>query len=231
MKQNTGKLIVIDGIDGAGKATQVALLVKRLRKAGVKAVGLDFPQYETLFGKLVARYLNNEFGKLNPYVASVLYAANRLEFKDKINSWLRDDYIVVLNRYVSSNQIHQAANIDSKKQRREFVRWISKMEYGVMELPEPDHIFFLNMPAEISYRLIEKKSKKARKYIEGSKRDMLEADLDHQKRALKQSFEVLKNYGLRCTVIESAKGAELLSKIDVNDKIWQALSKLIKFSR
>ena len=207
-----GKLIVIDGIDGAGKATQVALLVKRLKRRRIKAQGLDFPQYETFFGRLVTEYLKGDFGTLDPKVASLLYGANRLEFKDKISS---------------SNQIHQAANIESKKQRRLFVKWIAKMEYGNFGLPMPDLILFLNLPAEVSYQQVLKKTTKARKYIAGTKRDILESDLEHQRRALKQAHEALKSYGPKSKIVECFD-KQLLSKQEIGDKIWQHVSKLIK---
>ncbi|OGE81105.1 MAG: hypothetical protein A3H72_01500 [Candidatus Doudnabacteria bacterium RIFCSPLOWO2_02_FULL_48_8] len=222
-----GKLIVIDGIDGAGKATQVALLVKRLKRRRIKAQGLDFPQYETFFGRLVTEYLKGDFGTLDPKVASLLYGANRLEFKDKISNWLKGGYTVVLNRYVSSNQIHQAANIESKKQRRLFVKWIAKMEYGNFGLPMPDLILFLNLPAEVSYQQVLKKTTKARKYIAGTKRDILESDLEHQRRALKQAHEALKSYGPKSKIVECFD-KQLLSKQEIGDKIWQHVSKLIK---
>ncbi len=230
-KSQLGKLIVIDGIDGSGKGTQTALLVSRLKKAGIKAVGLDFPQYETLMGRLIAEYLGGKYGIINPYLVSVLYAANRYEFKGTILSWLEHGFIVVLNRYISSNQIHQAANIDSKKERQQFVSWIAKMEYGTFGLPHPDLIFFLNLPAEVSYELVVKKSKRARAYIKGTKRDILESDLEHQRKALKQAHEVLKHYGEKTVVVECFEKGKLLDRNEISDKIWQAISKLVRFKK
>lgn len=222
-----GKLIVIEGTDGSGKATQTKLLVANLRKHKVKAVGLDFPQYQTFFGKLVARYLKNEFGKIDPYLAAVLYADNRLEFRDKIIQWLKQGFTVVLNRYVSSNQIHQAAHIDSRSKRNQFVKWIGKMEYEIMGLPKPDLTLFLNVPPEISYQMIEKKDKKARTYVQGSKRDLLESDFEHQKSALKQSLTLLK-HDSKWTRIDCAKQNKLLPKEGIAIKIWLQVKKLVK---
>lgn len=222
-----GKLIVIDGTDGSGKATQTQLLVERLKKAKVAAIGLDFPQYQTFFGKLVARYLKNEFGRLDPYLAAVLYADNRLEFKDRIIGWLNEGKTVVLNRYVSSNQIHQAAHIDSRTERRKFVKWISEMEYDIMGLPKPDMVVYLDVPAEIAYQLIEKKDAKARKYIQGAKRDMLESDLEHQRKAVKQAKELLNGH-YYWTNIECTENGELLTKKAISDKVWQPVAKLLK---
>jgi dTMP kinase len=225
-----GKLVVIDGTDGSGKATQAELLVERLHKSRVPAVGLDFPQYQTFFGKLVARYLKNEFGRTNPYLAAVLYADNRLEFKDKIIGWLNEGKVVVLNRYVSSNQIHQAANVDSRKERRRFVKWISDMEYKTMGLPKPDMVIFLNMPAELAYKLILKKDKLSRQYINGDKRDMLESDLEHQRRATKQAITLLKTH-YNWEEVKCAGGDRVRERADIAEDVWQVVIKLLKLKR
>lgn len=221
-----GKLIVIDGTDGSGKATQTDLLVNNLRRHKVATKGIDFPQYETLFGKLVARYLKKEFGTLDPHVASVLYAANRLEFRDQLKTWLKQGKVVVLNRYTTSNQIHQAAHIDSKTKRQEFVQWIGKMEYDIMGLPKPDVVIFLNVDPEIAYKLVEKKDAKSRRYIQGAKRDWLESDLDYQRRAVKQAPEVMRNYNWR--EIKCTDKGVLFSKKEISDMVWHEVAKLLK---
>lgn len=126
-----GKLIVIDGIDGAGKATQTKLLLERLEKRGYKTATMDFPQYyDNFFGKLIGRFQNGEFGDaptMSPYLASVLYAADRWESKIKIENWLDEGRIVVLDRYVSANQIHQGGKISDFNEKKNFLvfwkRW------------------------------------------------------------------------------------------------------------
>lgn len=219
-----GKLIVIDGTDGSGKATQTTLLVKALKKHKIPAQGLDFPQYQSHFGKLVARYLKNEFGRLDPHIASVLYAVNRLEYRDKLRQWLKEGKTVVLNRYVSSNQIHQAANIDNKTKRREFVSWIGKMEYETLGLPRPDLVLYLSVDPVVAYELVVKKDAKSRRYVGGSKRDMLEADLEHQRRAIKQSLDMLKSKNYKWKKIECMEKGKLLSKQEIASKIWAAIN-------
>ena len=106
-----GKLIVIDGTDGSGKATQVDLLVEALKKEGRKVKVVDFPEYySNFFGKFVGHCLSEQhynFVSVHPKIASVLYAADRFEGKGKIEKWLKEGYTVVANRYASSNQIHQ----------------------------------------------------------------------------------------------------------------------------
>ena len=106
-----GKLIVIDGTDGSGKATQTELLIKHLKKDGHRVKVVDFPDYyANFFGKFIGHCLSEQyynFVKVHPKIVSVLYAADRFESKDKIKKWLRDGNIVIANRYASANQIHQ----------------------------------------------------------------------------------------------------------------------------
>ncbi|MEK7211848.1 MAG: thymidylate kinase, partial [Patescibacteria group bacterium] len=120
-----GKLLVIDGTDGSGKHTQTVLLLKKLRAAGYKTATMDFPQYyKNFFGALVGKYLAGDFGdptKISPYLSSVIFAADRFESAGKIRRWLAEGRIVILDRYVSANQIHQGAKIHDAKKRREFL--------------------------------------------------------------------------------------------------------------
>lgn len=115
-----GKLIVIDGTDGSGKATQVKLLVKRLKKSGRKVKAIDFPQYyDNFFGKTIGECLigeNGNWAKINPRIASVLYAADRWESSKKVKKWLKGGYFVIADRHASSNQIHQGGKVlETKK--------------------------------------------------------------------------------------------------------------------
>lgn len=120
-----GKLIVIDGGDGAGKATQVSLLVKRLRDEGHKVETLDFPQYtQNHFGKLLRQCLDGkrgDFMAVDARIASTLYAADRFETKPRLEQWLQEDKIVVLDRYVSANMMHQGAKIDDPEKLEDFL--------------------------------------------------------------------------------------------------------------
>ena len=119
-----GKLIVIDGTDGSGKATQTKLLIKRLEKEGRKVKVIDFPEYNSnFFGKFIGHCLSEQyynFVKVHPKIASVLYAADRFESKEKIGEWLRAGYVVIADRYASANQIHQGGKIANTKKEKAF---------------------------------------------------------------------------------------------------------------
>ena len=115
MKSKRGRLIVIDGTDGSGKATQVALLAKRLKKEGYTVKLVDFPEYyKNFFGGFIAHCLQEQYynwTSIHPKIASIAYAADRWESKDQIEAWLAKGYVVLANRYVSANQIHQGGKI------------------------------------------------------------------------------------------------------------------------
>src|SRR3989338_10155552 len=159
-----GKLIVIDGTDGSGKATQTNLLVKHLKKDGRKVKVIDFPgYYSNFFGKFIGHCLSEQyynFIKVHPKIASVLYAADRFETKDKIEKWIKKGYIVVANRYASANQIHQGGKITNTKKREAFIKWLAEMEYGVFKISKPDAVFYLSVPIPIVLKLIKERDKK-----------------------------------------------------------------------
>src|SRR3989344_3136842 len=165
-----GKLIVIDGTDGSGKATQTELLIKHLQKEGHKVKVVDFPEYySNFFGAFIGHCLSEQyynFVKIHPKIASVLYAADRLESKDRIGKWLKDGYLVIANRYASANQIHQGGKIANTKKREAFIKWLAEMEYKVFKISRPDVVFYLNVPIPIVLKLIqERDSNNNRKYL------------------------------------------------------------------
>jgi dTMP kinase len=156
-----GKLIVIDGTDGSGKTTQVAILVERLKKEGKKIKVVDFPEYyKNFFGAFIGHCLSEQyynFLNVHPKIASVLYAADRWESGEKIKNWLKAGYIVIANRYVSANQIHQGGKIKNTKKRTAFIKWLDEMEYKVFKIPRPDITLYLSLPIHIVLKLIKER--------------------------------------------------------------------------
>lgn len=223
-----GKLIVIDGIDGAGKATQTKLLIANLEKAGHKTATLDFPQYyNNFFGKLTGRFLNGEFGDApttNPYIASILYAADRWESKGKIEGWLSEGRVVILDRYVSSNQIHQGGKISDDEEKKKFLNYLEEMEFGVFKIPKPDMIIFLNVPYDISKKLIEKKTERA--YVNGGKQDKVEKSQTYQEGAYRQSLEMVKKYN-NWNEINCVKDGKIMLPEEISRKVWGAVKALL----
>jgi len=177
-----GKLMVIEGIDGAGKRTQANLLARAFQQRGVPFVRFSFPRYESSFGRLIARFLNGEFGPLpavDAHFSAVLYAGDRFEAKPELEAALNAGQAVVTDRYIASNLAHQAARVPAER-RPEFILWLRQLEYGIYRLPAEDLVIYLRVPAKEGHRLVGLKS--ARSYTE-KRRDLQESDLLHLKDA------------------------------------------------
>jgi dTMP kinase len=173
-----GKLIVIEGIDGSGKRTQVDCLARALSERGVAFMQVSFPRYDGFFGKLVARFLNGEFGPLagvDPHFSALLYAGDRLESKPAIEESLASGRAVLADRYIASNLAHQGARVSAEK-RDEFIAWLKQLEYGVYGLPAEDLVLYLRMPAAEAHRLAGRRG--ARNYT-AMRRDLQESDVAH----------------------------------------------------
>ena len=222
-----GKFIVIEGTDGSGKATQVAMLVESLKKHKFAVEVADFPQYDNFSGAFVAKYLRGEYGTANevgPYRASIFYAVDRYDKSFDIKRWLSEDKLVVSNRYVSANMGHQTGKIKGKKKRDEFLNWLDNLEYKIFNIPRPDVMILLYMPPEVGQKLVDQKAK--RDYTKGKKRDIHEADLEHLKNASEAYLYVAKKYGWK--VINCVGGGKLLSREEIHQKIYNFVKAKIK---
>lgn len=215
-----GKLIVIDGSDGVGKATQTKLLVNRLRKDGVSVETLDFPQYrKNFFGRFLKKCLAGKFGDfiaIDPHVASIIYAADRFESKTKIERWLAGGKIVILDRYVSANQLHQGGKIKNTNTRKEFLSWLDKMEHAVFKLPRPDGIIYLNLPTRLSLKLIGKRDKK----------DLAEKNVRYLTNARLSALKLIKT-SAQWIKIECATGRVLPREV-IHERVYEAFKKLAR---
>ena len=144
------KLFVIEGVDGAGKSTQIKLLKDYLRSRGNKCEYLHFPRTEApWFGELIARFLRGEFGSLNevnPYLVAMLYAGDRKDAADLLSNWLKEGRIVLLDRYSYSNIAYQCAKLDSVKEQDKLMKWILSLEFTHFAIPRPDLNIFLDVP-------------------------------------------------------------------------------------
>lgn len=210
-----GKLIVLEGIDGSGKKTQTKLLVERLSADGVAVRTLDFPRYtDNFFGAVVRRYLDGEFGSataVDPHLASLLYAADRWESAAQLRTWLDDGCTIVLDRYASSNLIHQAIKVSAGR-RPAFISWIQRMEFEIFKIPMPTLTLFLHVPAEIAFSLIGKR---------GAQRDGHERDRDFLSASEAQCVTLAKQFAWR--TIECAAHGAMRPQEDIAREIYQAL--------
>lgn len=226
-----GKLIVIDGSDGSGKATQTRALIARLKQEGYRVRTLDFPQYEANhFGALIGKCLAGEYGDfiaVDPHIASVLYAADRFESKPKIERWLKAGYVVVLDRYVSANQIHQGGKLSDRKQQRAFLEWLDRMEHGVFGLPRPDRIIYLDVPVALAQRLLRAEEKQRTKvYLKKKQKDLAETNDKHLAESRANALKLVKQLN-RWTKINCTRRGELLTREAIADKVWNAVTPLL----
>jgi len=173
-----GMLIVFEGIDGAGKRTQVSLLSAALAARNIPCESFSFPVYPTFFGRLIERYLNGEFGPLDqvdPHFSAMLFAGDRLKQKDRLLKALQDGKTVLADRYVASNLAHQGARVP-QAERAAFLDWLRKLEYGVYELPAEDLVLYLRIePEEAQDRMAQRRGDAAA----GNGGDLHEGDRKH----------------------------------------------------
>lgn len=155
-----GKIIVLEGLDGSGKSTQLDLAVDFLKKNDVSCRRLSFPNYDSESGKLVESYLRGEIpcdDRNGAYSASVMYAIDR--YVSYVTDW-KEFYesggIVISGRYTTSNAIYQLTKVPGAE-RGEYLDWLFDLEYNRMGLPEPDMVIFLDMPVEVSQGLLERR--------------------------------------------------------------------------
>ncbi len=176
----SGRLLVVEGLDGSGKATQTALLCRALEEMGNKVRRVSFPDYEQPSSALVRMYLGGEFGAdpaaVNAYAASSFYAVDR--FASYVRFW-KADYesgaVIVADRYATSNMIYQLEKLP-ENERDSFLHWLEDFEYCKLGIPRPDFVLYLDMPPEISQRLLSERygGDEAKKDIHEKNRKYLE---------------------------------------------------------
>lgn len=234
IRNRRGKLVVMDGTDGSGKGTQTELLLKYLDDHDISNKYIDFPRYYTSFhGKMVGKFMSGELGSLDevsPYLASLIYALDRLTARDELVDWLDEGNLVVANRYTTSSFAFQTVRV-KKSEREEFLKWLYNMEYKEHKLPKEDLVLFLYVPVEVSQKLLDKKKKTTRKYLtNGKKKDINESDVSYQSQVLKMYLELAKrNKHWEVIKCVDAKN-NILSVETIHKKIIKTLRKRKIFS-
>jgi dTMP kinase len=180
------KFLVIEGVDGSGKSTQIRLMKNHLEKNEIPYRYIHFPRTdEGIYGDLVARFLRGDFGNLDavdPYLVALIYAGDRKDAALQIEEWLRTGYLVLLDRYVYSNIAFQCAKIRNKEGQEALRNWILNLEYIYNLIPKPDLNILLNVPFDFTKRQLSgNRAGSERDYLQGS-RDIHEDDLDFQQR-------------------------------------------------
>lgn len=211
--------IVIDWLDGSGKGTQTKLVVSELERQGKKVLLLDYPRYWEKSAYFVEQYLNWAYGKnVSPKLASIFYALDRFEdsfnFKDSICEY---DYIIS-NRYVSASMMHHWGKIKDPSERLEYISWLKNLEFEIFGIPKPDKVLFLDVPPELSQKLVEKKEE--RDYIKwGLKKDLHEADENHLKDAYIAAKHIVSHFSDTWEEIQCCENGNILPVEDITKKI------------
>ena len=212
-----GKLIIIEGLDGSGKSTQIELLRARAERTGKQIRQIKFPNYEEDSSALVRAYLSGELGTLDQigaYAASVLYSV------DRYGTWcrhMREDYaqggIFLLDRYTTANMYHQATKLPREEWDR-FLDWLEDLEYDKMGLPRPDLVLYLDMQPQTSRRLLEK-----RYHGDESRKDLHEANFQYLLSCREAALYAADRCGWK--VLSCCDGEQPLPIDRIADMIWE----------
>lgn len=194
-----GKFIVIEGLDGCGKSTQVRLLQRKLEETGVNHRFIHFPMLnQGVYGTLVAEFLRGEFGSIeevHPKLAALLFANDRAEHIGRIRQWIAEGCCVLADRYVCSNIAFQCAKLTSDDEKKRLKEWILDYEFGRNALPRPDRTLFLDVPfGFIEKSLSAKREGDDRSYLNG-KEDIHERSISFQRNVLGMYRKLLQEEG------------------------------------
>lgn len=193
------RFLVIEGLDGSGKSTQVEMLRSHLEKRGVRYRYLHFPRLEVgVYGKLIARFLRGEMGendRVDPYLVALIFAGDRKDARPAMEQWMDDDHLVIVDRYVYSNIAFQCAKIEDFQEQKKLAGWIMDLEYGEHRLPVPDMNIFLDVPFDFTrQRLTEQRNGEDRQYLNG-RQDIHENDLSFQEKVRGVYHSVCAGFG------------------------------------
>ncbi len=202
--------IVLEGLDGAGKSTQVRLLQQWQREQGSMVEYLHFPRFETpLYGDLIARYLRGELGaveSVNPYLVALIYAGDRQEAATQLRKWFSESKTVIVDRYVASNIAYQCAKVASDAEKTALREWIRELEYDTHGIPEPDVTLFLDVPFAFTEQCLAKeRAGDDREYLKG-KADIHEDSIALQ-RAVREAYLAEARLDPHFRVVDCSDGA------------------------
>lgn len=227
MNNKDYKIIVIEGVDSSGKATQSKLLSERLINEKNSVVTVEFPNYKSDSSSVVKMYLNGDFGtdpnSVSPYAASSFFAVDRYasirgEWKESFSN----GNIIIADRYTTSNMVHQASKISDPAEKSEFLDWLYDLEYNKLSLPKPDLVIFLDMPVENARQLMKDR---ANKINNSSVKDIHESNEGYLQQSYDNACFVAEKYGwhrIRCAVDGKVRAIE-----DIAQEIYNAVKTVL----
>lgn len=219
--------IVIEGLDGSGKSTQLKILLDYLEREKKEFKYIHFPRTDSpVYGELIASFLRGDLGNLdsvNPYLVALIYAGDRMDAAPLINEWLQKGTLVVVDRYVCSNIAFQCAKIPGDKDKKILWDWIMHLEYEYNRIPRPDLNIFLDVPFDFTRdKLTGRREGSDRGYLDG-RQDIHEEDLDFQ-RKVRDVYHLIAQSDEQLQVIDCADSD---GRVLPPDEIFNAVKKQI----
>ena len=220
----SGKLIVFEGTDGSGKATQARLLCQRLEREGIPYQEIAFPRYGKPSAAMVQEYLDGNLGKkpgdVNAYAASLFFSMDRYaSYKQDWGDFYEAGGLIVADRYTTSNAVHQASKLP-ESERKAYLDWLFDLEYRLLGLPKPDLVIYLDMPTEITEQMMRR-----REQTTGTHADIHEQDETYLKNCRANAKEIVKACGW--SVVDCAEDEKPRTPEDIHAQVYQLVKKLL----
>jgi dTMP kinase len=222
------KFIVIEGLDGAGKSTQLKMLLDRCERENIKYKYVHFPRTEEpgVYGKLISQYLRGDFGSLDavhPQLVALIFALDRVDFAAQIRSWMEEGYMVIADRYVYSNIAFQCAKMKTPEEKVILSKWIIDFEFGYHKIPTPTVSMYLDVPFEFIKKSLENNREgDARAYLDG-KEDIHENDLSFQDKVRREYERMVATSNdfkkINCT----AESGDMMGAEEIHNGIWECV--------
>ena len=221
-----GKLIIIEGLDGSGKSTQIQLLTKRAQNVGKQVRQMKFPNYEEDSSALVKAYLGGELGglsEINAYAASTFYSVDRYAtYRRHMKKDYENGCVFLLDRYTTANMYHQTTKLP-REEWDSFLDWLEDLEYKKMELPRPDLVLYLDMKPQTAKRLLE-----TRYHGDESKKDLHEANFQYLLSCREAALYAAEKFDWQ--VLNCCDGEKPLPIEVIAEKIWEKAAALLEES-
>lgn len=219
----SGKLIVLEGLDGSGKATQTDLLWKYLQETGRKVQKVTFPDYESPSSSLVKMYLSGEFGtdaeSVNAYAASSFYAVDRYaSFRTNWGSFYNEGGLILADRYTTSNAVHQCAKLP-REHWDEYLYWLFDFEYNKVGIPKPDLVIYLDVDPSVSQKLMT-----GRYHGDEAKKDIHEKNLAYLEHSRASAQYCVQKLGW--TRIQCSQNGEMRTREEIQQEIQSLVERL-----
>ena len=221
----SGKLIVFEGTDGSGKATQSKLLFERLQREGIDCRKLNFPRYGEKSAALVELYLGGAFGThpsdVNAYAASTFYSVDRYaSYKQDWGKYYEAGGLLIADRYTTSNAVHQAGKLPDGE-REKYLDWLFGFEYGLLGLPEPSLVFYLDVPTELTEKMM-----REREQATNTKADIHERNDKYLHQCREVARQAAAYFGW--TVVSCVKDGKLRSIEDIHEELYSYVKKCLE---